>query len=157
MTVTSIPKGAIRRCEIQGRNDIREKGLNNGVEMTPKCNIFTGRSLPCLQYCRGIWDCSMGIVPLKIAPKHDTKNIYLSTLAVTAEMDGFFLRRTYAENVKKKKKELAFFLNDRGRRSYNELCRKCQNDCKQSFRATIIDCPRYLSKRAKGGRKNNEL
>ena len=26
---------------------------------------------------------------------------------------------------KKRKKELAFFLNDRGRRSYNELCRKC--------------------------------
>ena len=24
---------------------------------------------------------------------------------------------------KKRKKELAFFLNDRGRRSYNELCR----------------------------------
>ncbi|MCI9516659.1 MAG: hypothetical protein HFI80_06420 [Lachnospiraceae bacterium] len=50
---------------------------------------------------------------------------------------------------KKLKKELAFFLNDRGRRSYNELCRKCQNKCKQSFRAVIIDCPCYLSKRAK--------
>ena len=110
MTVTSIPKGAIRRCEIQGRNDIREKRLNNGVEMTPKCNIFTGRSLPCLQYCRGIWDCSMGIVPLKIAPKHDTKNIYRSTVAVTAEMDGFFLRRTYAENVKKKEKRACVLL-----------------------------------------------
>ena len=45
--------------------------------------------------------------------------------------------------------ELAFFLNDRGRRSYNALCRKCQRTCKQSFRAVIVECPKYLSKRAK--------
>lgn len=31
---------------------------------------------------------------------------------------------------KKMKKGLAFFLNERGRKSYNELCRKCQHDCK---------------------------
>lgn len=49
---------------------------------------------------------------------------------------------------KKKKAELAFFLNDRGRMAYNELCRKCQHTCRQSFRAVIVDCPRYLSKRA---------
>ncbi len=58
---------------------------------------------------------------------------------------------------KRLKKELAFFLNDRGRKSYNALCRKCQHECKQSFRATVIDCPRYLSKRAKGGNEPNEL
>ena len=50
---------------------------------------------------------------------------------------------------KKMKKELAFFLNDRGRRAYNDLCRKCQRTCKQSFRAVIVDCPDYLSKRSK--------
>ena len=58
---------------------------------------------------------------------------------------------------KKLKKELAFFLNDRGRRSHNELCRKCQHECKQSFRAVMIDCPRYLSKRAKRRTQINEL
>ena len=58
---------------------------------------------------------------------------------------------------KKLKKELAFFLNDRGRRSYNGLCRKCQHGCKQSFRAVMIDCPRYQSKRAKRGTPPNEL
>ena len=58
---------------------------------------------------------------------------------------------------KKLKKELAFFLNDRGRRSYNGLCRKCQYGCKQSFRAVIIDCPHYLSKRAKRRTQTNEL
>ena len=49
---------------------------------------------------------------------------------------------------KKRKLELSFFLNDRGRVTYNDLCRKCQHECKQSFRAVVIDCPRYLSKRA---------
>ena len=58
---------------------------------------------------------------------------------------------------KKRKKELAFFLNDQGRRSYNELCRKCQHGCKQSFRAGIINCPRYLSKRAKRRTPTDEL
>lgn len=50
---------------------------------------------------------------------------------------------------KKRKHELSFYLNDRGRVTYNELCRKCQHGCKQSFRTVVIDCPRYLSKRAK--------
>ena len=58
---------------------------------------------------------------------------------------------------KKLKKELAFFLNDRGRRSYNGLCRKCQHGCKQSFRAVMIVCPRYQSKRAKRRTPPNEL
>ena len=39
---------------------------------------------------------------------------------------------------------------------YNELCRKCQHGCKQSFRAVVIDCPRYLSKRAKKKEEHTE-
>ena len=50
---------------------------------------------------------------------------------------------------KKRKLELSFFLNERGRVVYNDLCRKCCHACKQSFRAVIIDCPKYLSKRAR--------
>ena len=34
---------------------------------------------------------------------------------------------------KKRKLELSFFLNDRGRVTYNDLCRKCQHECKQSL------------------------
>ena len=49
----------------------------------------------------------------------------------------------------KRRLEWSFFLNDRSRITYNELCRKCQHECKQSFRAVVVDCPRYLSKRAK--------
>ena len=50
---------------------------------------------------------------------------------------------------KKRKLELSFFLNDRGRVAYNDLCRKCQHKCKQSFRAVVIASSLYLSKRAK--------
>ena len=45
------------------------------------------------------------------------------------------------------KREWAFFLDERGRKKYTELCRKCERSCKQSFRATVIQCPHYLSKR----------
>ena len=41
---------------------------------------------------------------------------------------------------KKRKLELSFFLNERGRVTYNDLCRKCQRTCKQSFRAVIVPC-----------------
>ena len=42
------------------------------------------------------------------------------------------------------KREWAFFLDERGRKKYNKLCRKCERICKQSFRATVIYCPHYL-------------
>ena len=47
---------------------------------------------------------------------------------------------------KKRKHELSFYLNDRGRVTYNELCRKCKHGCKQSFRAVVVDCPRHKFK-----------
>lgn len=53
---------------------------------------------------------------------------------------------------KKRKQEWAFFLNDRNRITYNDLCRKCVCECKQSHRALVIECPRYCSKRSKEGR-----
>lgn len=52
---------------------------------------------------------------------------------------------------KRRKQEWAFFLNDRGRISYNELCRHCIHSCKQSFRAVVVECPHYRSKRSKVG------
>lgn len=50
--------------------------------------------------------------------------------------------------AKKRKQELNFFLNDMGRVNYNVLCRRCVRSCKQSFRAVVVECNRYLSKRA---------
>ena len=52
---------------------------------------------------------------------------------------------------KSKKLEWSFFLNDRGRKAYNTLCRRCVHDCKQSFRAVVVICPHYRSMRAKKG------
>jgi hypothetical protein len=49
---------------------------------------------------------------------------------------------------KKRRLEWSFFLNDRNRITYNGLCRKCRNECKQSFRAVMVRCPKYLSKRS---------
>ena len=34
------------------------------------------------------------------------------------------------------KREWAFFLDERGRKKYNELCRKCERSCKQKSRDT---------------------
>lgn len=50
---------------------------------------------------------------------------------------------------KKRKQELAFFLNERGRVAHNLTCRKCTGDCKQSFRTEIVCCPCYESKRSR--------
>ena len=50
--------------------------------------------------------------------------------------------------AKKRKQELNFFLNDMGRVNHNVLCRRCVRSRKQSFRAVVVECSRYLSKRA---------
>lgn len=49
---------------------------------------------------------------------------------------------------KKEKAEWAYFINDIGRRQYNDKCRRCVHECKQSFRAVIVHCQKYKSKRA---------
>lgn len=50
---------------------------------------------------------------------------------------------------KKTKAEWSFFLHPQtGRRTYNEICRGCTHDCKQSFQALLLDCPKYESERA---------
>ena len=98
----------------------------------------------------------MAVFSLKIAPKHDTKNRYPSISTITAEMGGFsMIGGTMPRMSKKRKLELSFFLNDRGRVAYNDLCRKCQHEGKQSFLAVVIDCPHYLSKRAKRKEKTD--
>ena len=50
---------------------------------------------------------------------------------------------------KKEKEEWNFFLNEKGRKEYNDLCRRCVHECKQSFRTIVISCPQYKSKRSK--------
>ncbi len=49
---------------------------------------------------------------------------------------------------KRRRLEWSFFLDAHNRTSYNRLCRACIRNCKQSFRAIIVICPSYRSKRA---------
>lgn len=49
---------------------------------------------------------------------------------------------------KKRKQELSLFLNGTGRIAYNSLCRRCVHSCKQSYKAMVMECRRYLSKRS---------
>ena len=50
---------------------------------------------------------------------------------------------------KKDKQEWDFYLDENGRISYNEPCRNCNREGRQRFRAVIISCPEYSSKRRK--------
>ena len=43
----------------------------------------------------------------------------------------------------KKRIEMSMFINSKGRIECNRLCKACVYDCKQSYRAIIIDCPKY--------------
>ena len=56
---------------------------------------------------------------------------------------------------RKWREEWSFFLNHRNRITYNDLCRGCTRDCKQSFRAAVVLCPRYYSKRRKKEDRDN--
>ena len=49
-------------------------------------------------------------------------------------------KRNLPRMSKKRKHELSFYLNDRGRVTYNELCRKCQHGCKQKTAYEITGC-----------------
>ena len=52
---------------------------------------------------------------------------------------------------KKRKQEMSLYLSETGRIRHNDLCLKCTNACKLSFRAIVLECRRYHSKRAKEG------
>ena len=52
---------------------------------------------------------------------------------------------------KQRRLEWSFFLDHRNRISYNPLCRGCIHGCKQSFRAIVVLCPHYWSKRLTEG------
>ena len=46
-----------------------------------------------------------------------------------------------------RKQELAFFLTETGRVSYNKLCLCCTHECKQSYRAVVVNCQRFEKRR----------
>lgn len=81
-----------------------------------------------------------------MTPKRYTKTVYLRMSDRNGGKEPITPRMS-----KKRRLEWSFFLNDRSRVTYNELCRRCRRDCKQSFRAVVIECPKYLSKRSRKG------
>ena len=48
---------------------------------------------------------------------------------------------------KSRKSELAFFLTETGRVTYNKLCLCCKHECKQSYRAVVVNCRRFEKRR----------
>lgn len=61
---------------------------------------------------------------------------YKSTRKATVKRSVIVIPRM----TKSKKTEWRLFLNERNRICYNELCRRCGNNCKQSFRVVVISC-----------------
>ena len=59
-------------------------------------------------------------------------------------------RRNVMPRMSRKRwEEWDFFLNRRDRITCNDLCRNCRHSCKQSFRAQVVACRKYRSKRSK--------
>lgn len=46
----------------------------------------------------------------------------------------------------KTQEEMVFFLSNKNRLTYNKRCETCSHDCKQSFKAVLVTCPRYVKK-----------
>jgi len=111
------------------------------TKMIPEHDIFNSL-IPSLSVYSplhkwGLW----GRFSPKLTPKSHRKPVYTVTTAKGV--------MSMPKMSKKRKLEWQFFLNRRNRMTYNLLCRKCVHGCKQSFRAVVMDCPRYYSKRAK--------
>lgn len=39
--------------------------------------------------------------------------------------------------------EMDFYINRLGKIKYNKKCEKCVHNCKQSYKAQIVKCPKY--------------
>ena len=53
---------------------------------------------------------------------------------------------------KRNKREWELFINPKtARKNYNDLCRKCLRQCKQSYRVIVVSCRRFAPN---WGRKN---
>ena len=71
---------------------------------------------------------------------------YCKLFLFEAYPDGRKVVNKMPRMSKQEKEEWDFFLDENGQITYNELCRKCDRECKQSFRAVIISCPEYHEK-----------
>ena len=45
--------------------------------------------------------------------------------------------------------EADFMLNEAQEIQYNETCQECRQDCKQSFRCQVVECPKFRVRRSR--------
>ena len=45
--------------------------------------------------------------------------------------------------------EADFMLNEAQEIQYNEMCQDCRQDCKQSFRCQVVECPKFRVRRSR--------
>ena len=62
---------------------------------------------------------------------------------------------------KRNKRDWELFINPKtGRKNYNDLCRKCLRQCKQSYRVIVVACrrfaPNWVRKNTPDLQKNKE-
>lgn len=100
-----------------------------------------------------------GLVSEKTAdfrPENGRYLRYVFLVFLYKELGKFERRRCLMPRMsKKRKQEWSFFLNDRNRITFNELCLKCINDCKQSFRVIVVQCPLFVRKEKIHGKTRN--
>lgn len=86
------------------------------------------------------------------------EKFYIDKYNATDRLLGYNIAPGYGKSMKadtwKKDKPfydpsqyISFYRNSRGEVVYNELCTDCQHECKQSFRAEILICPKIKPKR----------
>lgn len=50
---------------------------------------------------------------------------------------------------KREREEWSLFIHPKtGRITYHPQCRGCVHNCKQTYKAALYECPRYMSKRS---------
>jgi hypothetical protein len=59
-----------------------------------------------------------------------------------------FIGGNMSRMSRKRKLEMSFFLNEKGRIEYNRVCRACVHACKQSHKAIVLFCRKFKSKRS---------
>ena len=55
-----------------------------------------------------------------------------------------------ARKITYTKEEWAFFQDENGEKKYCEKCLGCSRECKQSFRATVVFCPKFTPIKGNG-------
>ena len=114
------------------------------IRARQRCGEIPGQELFRVKRQKEAFDMQLMKLPYQRNKTHyRRKNHQKSTRKATVKRSVIVIPRM----TKSKKSEWSLFLNERNRICYNELCRRCVNNCKQSFRTVIISC-NYVSKRS---------